>query len=156
MPLIVGVAKTDTQAEPPVYAFALVDAGERKADLAAALNKLEATAGAGEVVDAEMGSLKLRGLKDKSVPLYWGWVENYLVVGLNDAQAVATKYVASPRAAGSYLGKVPAHGDALVAWFDYQKLYALFTTSILKDADNFASDIKLSDDSSESFATASF
>ncbi len=135
-PLLVGVAQTEVKVGPPVCAFALVDAGDRKADLVAAVNKLEAMAGAGMVVDTEVGSLKLRGLKDKSLPLSWGWVENYLVIGLNDVQGVVTKYVASPRAAaGPFLNKVPAHGDALVAWFDYQKLNALFTASVLKDAD---------------------
>ncbi len=135
-PLVVGVAQIEVKAGPPVCAFALVDAGDRKADLAAAVSKLEAMAGEGEIVDSEIGSLKLRGPKDKDLPLYWGWVENCLVVGLNDAQGVVAKYVASPRAAARpYLNKVPAHGDALVAWFDYPKLNALLTASVLKEAD---------------------
>jgi len=133
-PLIVGVAQTQVKEGPPFCAFAIVNAGDRKAELAAAVGKMEAMAGEGLVVDTEIGSLKMRGLKDKDLPLYWGWVENYLVVAVNDAQAVVTKYVASPRAAAlPNLSKVPANGDALVAWFDYWKLGELLATSIRKD-----------------------
>ncbi len=144
-PLVVGVAQTEVKAGPPVCAFALVDAGDRKAELVAAVKKLEVMAGEGEVVDIERGSLKLRGLKDKDVPLYWGWVENYLVMGLNDAQGVVTKYVTAPRTdARPNLNKVPARGEALVAWFDYQKLNALIVKEAGKaDANRITAFLKM-------------
>jgi prepilin-type processing-associated H-X9-DG protein len=122
-PLVAGVAQAQVKKGPPVCGFVLVDAGARKADLTAAVSKLEAMAGQDKIAEAEVGALKLRKLKDDSdLPLYWGWAGNYLVVAAGGAPEAVVKYVASPRAAASYLGKVPGSGDALAVYYDLQRL----------------------------------
>lgn len=125
-PLLIGVAQTPpAKAGPPVCAFAIVEAGDRKTELTAAVSKLEALVGRDTIVDREVGSLKMRSVKaSEGVPLYWGWVENRFVLGFNDAQGVAVKYLAAPRGAATAasLSKLPAGDDALVVYYDYQKL----------------------------------
>ncbi|MBN1359764.1 MAG: hypothetical protein JW993_04190 [Sedimentisphaerales bacterium] len=126
-PIVVGVAQAQVQQGPPACLFAVVDAGDRKPALVAALSKLEAVLGAEKVADVEIGSLKMRG--PKGVPAYWGWVGNYLVVAGNDAQGEVVKYVSQPRAtATGYLSKVPGHGDALAVYYDYGRLFGLMNT----------------------------
>ncbi len=71
------------------------------------VSKLEAMIGQ-EVVDAEVGSLKVRQFKENDeFPLYWGWVGSHFVIAVNDAQGAAAKYVSQPRAAApAYSGQV--------------------------------------------------
>lgn len=126
-PVLVGVSQVKVEDGPPVGGFAILDAGDRKAEIAAAVSKLEAMAGPEEIVDKQVGSLKMRSPKDNDgVPLYWGWIGSHFVVAVNDAQGAVAKYVSQPRAATpAYLGKLPANGDALVAHCDWQKISKL-------------------------------
>ena len=134
-PLILGVSQVEVKEGPPVCGFAIVNAGPRKAELTAALTKLEAMAGEGEIVDTQVGSLKMRGFKEQGdMPLYWGWVEDYLVIVANDAQGTVARYLVSPRAAASAaFGKVPGGNDALVAYCNYTKAGALISTLVQEE-----------------------
>jgi prepilin-type processing-associated H-X9-DG protein len=125
-PLVLGVAqlKGPVQKEkPPVYAFAILNAGTHKAEFDALVKKLETLAGAESIADVNVGSAKMRGPKDQSdLPLYWGWSGDYLVVAANDAEGAALQYLQKPRATISeHLKKVPGGGDALVVHADLQK-----------------------------------
>lgn len=126
-PLVVGIAPVEVKEGPPGCLFAILDAGDRKADLTAALNELEAMLGEDEIVDVEVGSLKMRGPKDRrEAPVYWGWVGNRLVIAGNDAQGAVLKRLVSPRAAAAEnLRKVPGHGDAFVVHYDFRKLLGM-------------------------------
>jgi len=125
-PLVLGVAPLKgpvPKEKPPVYAFAILDAGSHKADFEGLVKKLETLAGAESIVDVSVGSAKMRGLKGTpDLPLYWGWAGDYLVVAANDVEGAALQYLQKPRAtAPEYLKKVPAGGDALVIHADLQK-----------------------------------
>jgi prepilin-type processing-associated H-X9-DG protein len=135
-PCVLGFSQMQVQKGPPFCIFVIVNAGPRKAELAAALAKIEAMAGEGEIVDAEVGSLKMRGPKEeKDLPIYWGWVEDHLVVALNDADGLVAKSLVSPKAAaGAFLGKVPGGDDALVVYYDYSRLALLINSLIPKDS----------------------
>jgi hypothetical protein len=117
-PLIAGVAPlkgpVQIQEKPPVYGFLILDAGNQKAQFEDLVKKLEALAGAESIADVEIGGAKMRGPKGKQdLPLYWGWLGNYLVVAANDAEGAVLQYVQKPRAAvPAYFQKVPAGGDA--------------------------------------------
>jgi len=148
-PLVLGLSQVEVKEGPPVCVFAIVNAGPRKAELTAALGKLEAMAGEDAIVDTQVGSLKMRGLKEQEdMPLHWGWVEDHLVVVANDAQGAVAKSLASPRAAASVsLSKVPANDDALVVYYDYPRLFSLINSLIReegspKDAAVFAGVVK--------------
>jgi len=134
-PLMIGVAQVQVQQGPPICAFAVINAGTRKAELSAAVGKVEAMAGEGAIVDTQVGSLKLRGIKGPDdVPLYWGWVEDHFIFAVNDAQGTAAQYVTSPRAtASTTLGKVPPSNDALVVYCNYPKLASLITSLIQEE-----------------------
>jgi hypothetical protein len=130
-PLVLGVAPlkrpVQDKEKPPVYAFAILDAGPRKAELEAVVKKLESLAGAESIADVNVGPAKMRGLKGTPpVPLYWGWSGDYLVVAANDATGAALQYVQKPRASvPEYLKKVSPGGDALVIHADIQKALGL-------------------------------
>jgi hypothetical protein len=134
-PLIVGVAPlagpVQVKEKPPVYAFLILDAGTQKARFEGLVKQLEALAGPETIADVDVGSVKMRGPKgEKELPLYWGWLGDYLVVAANDAAGAALQYVQKPRAViPAYLQKVPAGGDALVVHADLQKAINLATAA---------------------------
>ncbi len=144
-PLIAGVAPlkgpVQIREKPPVYGFLILDAGSQKAQIEDLVKKLEAMAGAESLVDVTIGSVKMRGPKDKQdLPLYWGWLGNYFVLAANDAEGAALQYVQKPRAAvPAYFQKVTAGGDALVVHADLQKVISL-TTAAARQEDPKAAD----------------
>jgi len=130
-PLVIGVARKDNTQGPPLYGFAILDAGPRKDEIASALTKLESFAGEGDIVEIEIGSAKMHGPKDAgNVPGYWGWVGNYLVFAINDGAGLALKYVqgSNSRPAPACLQNVPGSGDALVVHIDREKIFDILST----------------------------
>ncbi len=125
-PILLGVSQVAVKDGPPIGGFAILDAGDRKAEFAGIVSKLEAMTGQA-IADADAGSLKVRQFKDnEDVPLYWGWIGNHFVIAVNDAEKTAMKYVAKPRsAAPAYLAKLTAGSDALIVHSDYQKISSL-------------------------------
>jgi len=135
-PVVFGMTQVEPkEGLPPVCVFAILEAGGRKAELAEAVTKLEAMVEADAIVDTEVGSLKMHSLKGKEdMSTYWGWVDNYLILAVNDARGAVARYLGSPRAAApAYLGKVPAHGDVLLAHYDYQRLWSFLGTLVRQE-----------------------
>ena len=129
-PFVIGAARKDNTQGLPIYGFAILDAGPRKAEIASALEKLESFADEGDIVEIEVGSVKMHGPKDPGdVPGYWGWVGNYFVFAINDGEGLALKYVQnkSSRPAPSYLQNVPGNGDALVVHINREKIFDIFS-----------------------------
>ncbi len=136
-PVLIGAAQAQVKEGPPACFFAIIDAGDAKAQLTDAVTRLEARAGKDAFIDVERASLKLRALKDDDgVPLYWGWVGNYFVIAANDAQDMALKYVIKPRAAvPDYFKQVPGTDDALVLRCDFQKIGQVVGSFIANESD---------------------
>jgi hypothetical protein len=138
-PLVLGVASLKgpvrIKEKVPVYAFAFLEAGTRKAEFEALVKKLESLAGADTVGDVNIGSAKMRGPKDqRDLSLYWGWSGDYFVVAGNDAEGATLQYLQKPRGTvPDYLKKVPVGGDALVVHADLQKTISLIDTSIRQE-----------------------
>jgi len=129
-PMIVGAAQKQAPEGPPLYGFAILDAGPRKAEIASALTKLESLADEGDIIEIEIGSAKMHGPSEADdVPVYWGWVGNYLVFALNDGQGLAMKYLSASRASPvGYLKQVPGSGDALAIHIDRVKIFNVLGT----------------------------
>ncbi|OHB75317.1 MAG: hypothetical protein A2Z25_11520 [Planctomycetes bacterium RBG_16_55_9] len=122
-PLVIGVAQKQVQGGPPIYGFAIIDAGPRKAEIVSALAKLEAMAGEGNIVDVPVGSLTMHGPKDPGgVPGYWGWSGNHFVFSINDGTGLAMKHLQGGGPAASQLQKVPGAGDMLAIHVNAQKV----------------------------------
>lgn len=141
-PLIIGAAQKDAVDGPPVYGFAILDAGKRKAEIAAALTKLESLADEGDIEEVNVRRHQMHGPKDDDdVPGYWGWIENYLVFAINEGQGLAIKNIKSrDSSTASCLDKVPANNDALAIHVNIEKMLNFFRT-IAKaegDEDDFA------------------
>ncbi len=134
-PIVIGAARAETAEGPPACLFGILDAGDRKSELAAVLAKVEAMIGQDEITDTEVGSLKMHGLKDSDdVPLYWGWVGNYLIVCVNDREGIATKYLANPRAAPTdHLKSVPGHGDIVAVYEDLQQVWQIIQSFAFRE-----------------------
>ena len=129
-PFVIGAARKDTTQGPPIYGFAILDAGPRKAEMASSLAKLESYADEGDIVEIEVGSVKMHGPKDSGeVPGYWGWVGNYFVFAINDGDGLAMKYLQgnSSRPSPTYLKNVPGTGDALVAHINREKIFGILS-----------------------------
>ncbi len=140
-PIIAGVAQKQTKEGPPVFGFVILDAGPRKDEIASALRTLESLIGEGDIVDITIGSLTMRGPKGSDVPVCWGWADNYLVLAINDGEGLAMKYLQGDgRQAVNYLQKVPAAGDALAVFVDYEKIFGLFNmiANMKGDSEEFA------------------
>ena len=126
-PLVIGVAQKEAQDGPPIYGFAMLDAGPRKAEIVSALTNLEAMADEGDIVDVQVGSLTMHGPKDPGgVPGYWGWAGDHLILSINDASGLAMKNLQGGDApALRQLQKVPGSGDALVIHLNKDKIFSL-------------------------------
>jgi hypothetical protein len=129
-PFMIGVARKGNAQGPPIYGFAILDAGPRKAEMAASLEKLESFADEGDIVEIEVGSVKMHCPKDAGdVPVYWGWVGNHFIFALNDGEGLALKYVQnkSSRPVPAYLQNVPGSGDALVLHVNREKIFDILS-----------------------------
>ena len=129
-PIIIGAAQKQDHEASPVFGFAIIDAAEQKTEIAAALAKLEALADEGDIVEINVGSVKMHGPKDANeAPVCWGWVQNYLVFAVNDQRGLAIKNLREPRTtAPDYLNKVPAADDALIMYVDCQRVAGAIKT----------------------------
>ena len=142
-PVIVGASRKEAKEGPPVYGFAILDAGLRKAEIASAIAKLEALADKGDIVEIEVGGVKMHGPKDADdVPGYWGWVENYFVFAINDGEGLAVKYLTGrpySRLVPDYFHNVAGAGDALAVYIDREKAFDVLgaIASMEGDADEF-------------------
>ena len=138
-PLIIGVAQKETEDGPPVYGFAIMDAGQRKAEIASALTKMESIAGEGDIVEINIGQFKMHGPKhNDDVPGYWGWIENYFVFAINDGQGLAIKYLQGApmdRPMPEYLRKVKSNNDALAIHINPEKVLNLIRTIAKAEGD---------------------
>ncbi len=138
-PVVIGAAQKEAKEGPPVYGFAILDTGPRKAEIATALTKLESMADEGDIVEVKIGSAKLHGPKDADdVPGYWGWIGNYLVFAINDGEGLAIKYLQDApkdRPKPNYLQKVKSNNDALAVYIDIQKTINLLGTVTKAEGD---------------------
>jgi len=129
-PFVIGVARKDSTQGPPLYGFAILDAGSRKTEMAASQAKLESFADEGHIVEIEVGSVKMHGPNNAGDnPVYWGWVGNYFVFVINDSEGLATKYLQAnnSRPAPACLQNVPGSGDALVLHFNREKIFDILS-----------------------------
>lgn len=127
---------------PPIYGFAIIEAGARKAELEAAVKQVESLIGVDQIVDATVGSAKMRRSKhEDDTPLYWGWSGNYLVVAINDADGLALQSLQKPRAAvAACLRKAPGGGNTLIVHANVQKAVNVIETLARQAEDAEAAD----------------
>jgi len=141
-PIIMGAARKQATTSPPVYGFAILDAGPHKAEIASAIAKLEALADKGDIVEIEVGGIKMHGPKDAGgVPGYWGWVGSRFVFAINDGEGLAMKYLQGKirRLTPGYLKDVPGSDDALAVYVDREKMFNVLgaIASMEGDTDEF-------------------
>jgi len=130
-PFVIGAARKDNAQGPPLYGFAILDAGPRIDVIASSLAKLESFADEGDIIEIDVGSVKMHGPKAAGdVPGYWGWVGNYFVFAINDSEGLALKYVQNKgsRPTPAYLQNVPGSGDALVLHINREKIFDILST----------------------------
>ncbi|MHC4538349.1 MAG: ankyrin repeat domain-containing protein [Planctomycetota bacterium] len=123
-PIVFGAAQKEVQEGPPIYGFAIVDAGPREAEIAAALAKLEALTDEGDIIEIDVGSFKMHGPSGADdMPVYWGWIGSHLVFALNDAEGLTIEYLQNARPpSAAYLDRVPETGDAFALYVDCQRI----------------------------------
>lgn len=94
-PFAIGLAETKPgENSVPCFAFLIVDAGEGKESLAAAVQEIEFLAEEGEIVITQVGPYQMHAPAEcDDVNLYWGWIENTLVIALNDEIGHALKNI---------------------------------------------------------------
>ncbi|HLB72407.1 MAG TPA: hypothetical protein VJJ98_00155 [Sedimentisphaerales bacterium] len=122
-PIIAGAAMKECEDGPPVYGFAILDGGSKKAEIAAAIEKLEALDKKGHIVEVEVGPFKMHGpADDDGVPGYWGWAGDYLVFAVNDPNGLAVAHIQQPRtAAPPDIERVPTVNDICTMYVDCRK-----------------------------------
>lgn len=125
-PITVGIAqKKEAAGGPPVYGFLILDAAGSRAELVAAIGKMETLAPEGQIIEQTVASLAMHGPKDDGgVPGYWGWVDESFVFAINDADGLALRHIRQPRqpdAVARYLATVPGEGRAAAAYLDIRK-----------------------------------
>jgi len=130
-PMIAGAARKQAL-QLPLYLFAIVDAGARKAEITSAVEALEAQAPPNHIVEVTIGLNRMHELRDADLPVYWGWVGDYFVFALNDPDGAAAAAVskASYRAVPGYLADVPGTDDAIAFYLDFEKTLNTFEEAL--------------------------
>ena len=127
-PIIIGAAQKKAEDGPPVYGFAIIDAGSKKDAISRILSNFEAMAGEDGMADVKIGSNTFHGPKhDSGVPGYWGWVGNYFVFAINDGDGLATKHLDGniKRKLPNYLHSSSIKNDALAVYVNFEKAFNL-------------------------------
>ncbi len=131
-PLLVGAGQlTEPQGPVAAYGYLYIDASQNKDKIQALLTMFnEDVVGLDKITQKEVQGVTLYGPGgDESVPGYWGWVGDTLVLGVNDADGLAVKALnAGGTAMMAPLGKLPSHGDAFVEYLDYEKVLSLVSS----------------------------
>ncbi len=144
-PLLIGVAEKPAgppAAGPPIYGFAILDAGANKATIEEALRKLEGMAGPENIVDVKIGNYTFHGPKETDdIPGYWGWVGNTLVFALNDSEGLAIQNLTTAAGANQpaikALSKVHTGNDILAMHINIEKALKLIQMFIrMEGGDN--------------------
>lgn len=131
-PVLFGIGQLPEPMGPvPVYGYLCIDATGNKAKVQALLTMFnEEAVGPNDLTERDVQGVTLYGPKENNgVPGYWGWVGDFLVLGVNDADGLFVKALKSGGTSKiESLAKLPSHGDAFVEYLDYEKLLGLITS----------------------------
>ena len=132
-PILVGIAHSaQPQGPVPVYGFVYIQAGRQQDDIDVVVKKIESLIGEDKVTEKTINGMQMRGLKDdEGVPAYWGWLNDMMILAVNDAAGMALKALQSgtPRPV-AMVDKVPDTGDAWLAHIEMQKVIALILSDL--------------------------
>jgi len=128
--------------EFPFDIFLIMWADEKKTEIAQAIEKVEALAGQGEFAEKQIGSYLMHGLPDdRNIPLWWGWVENYFVIGLsNDTKGRVIQCLQGQDQAKrgkliQSLSRINGNGDVLTMHFDIENIIRAIESDIFQQDD---------------------
>ncbi len=126
-PIVVGAAIDKSINEgPPIYGFAIVDVGTKKAEFSAAVSRIEGLSPKDEIKEVTVGGMMMHWFSESDdVPGYWGFAGNYFIFAVNDKSGLAMKRLSGGAAGVNYLSDVSGNGDALVFYTDFQKIAAI-------------------------------
>ena len=132
-PMLVGLAaKVGSDDEVPIYGFLIIEAGVKKLEMSELIGRVETADEDLGIADIKIGPYTMRGSLEGDVPYYWGWVNNYFVLAINDGEGRAVKKMTLPGRSEyqSKLEKVPGHGDALAVYVDLQAAAAVVKSEV--------------------------
>jgi len=126
-PLAAGIGETSAGQEG-VYGFVVIDTADLKPQMTKAIDRLEATQ-KDKIRDMEIGGIRARGLETPNgTAVYWGWVKDLLVIGIDDSEGKALRTLMkepAPTSQPVYLSAVsnlPNHGDLKIFYLDTQRV----------------------------------
>jgi len=128
-PFFAVVAEIQTEDGLGIYGFVVLKAETDKKKIRTAWAELEALLDEDELVDVNVKSHKMRGPDNQEqMPLFWGWVDDYFVLAVNDRKGLAVNYLESYRSRSSRLFKSLGNSRDLISLYvDWQR-----TTGFLK------------------------
>jgi hypothetical protein len=133
-PLLVGLAQQNKKDKPDAYGYAFIEAGPSKDKVAACLAKLTEVARHhhGGIVEKTFGDLKVYEPNEQDdTPVYWGWQDSTLIVGINDPNHLAIKDLRARagRPIAPALSQLPSGGDALIVHANLKALHGMLMTA---------------------------
>lgn len=139
-PILLGIAEIPNapEGDVPVYGFIIMDTTGRRESYEQLLQKCHSLADEGEITQKEIAGRMMFTDTDEEEPVYWGWVDQYLVCAINDDCGAAMQYLSGPsnRPATKHtmaLQKVKASHDALVIHADLNRIWKLMRTEMFSD-----------------------
>ena len=119
-PVVLAVCERPGAKENPIYGFLLADVGDRKADLEAAFNELEATDPKNKAQIVSIDAFTMHKGTESEAPGYlWGFIGNHLLFAVNDLDGGSPR---SPPAIGPFTWSsfpnwrccnLPPHGPSM-------------------------------------------
>ena len=138
-PIIAGAAINPNapEEEAPFYGFVIIDATGCQDLFNQMLQKIHSKADKGDIARKKIAGHTMFTKSDEDEPIYWGWVDQFFVLSLNEIEGLALQYLSgsvnrpnSPASAA--LNKVKATNDALVIHADLKKIWQLIRSEAFK------------------------
>lgn len=133
-PTVIAVSpRPGMKKSSPICGFVIAEAEKNRAAIDDAIAKFNATEEKPQkILDLNFGGTVMHGVKEDDQLVYWGWLDGYFLLAINDEAGklvfdLKTKTAATTQPAARWpVSKVPGSSDAFVLAVDVEKIFSLF------------------------------
>jgi prepilin-type processing-associated H-X9-DG protein len=141
-PALIGAAEKP-EGEMPFYVFLIVQAGDRKAEIEKANERLAAIDAEDEVRSViTIGGVKInKAVKDDETVILWGWVGDYFILSINDEEGrifqnmTAAKLEDLKAKPFEGVAKLTETNDLVIKYFDVERIAKLVTAKVEEEGE---------------------
>jgi hypothetical protein len=141
-PAVLALGLRPGSAAEDLYGFLVIEGGGPGSPLAAEIDKLQKASPKGDIVETTVGGHAVcKPRQTDGPPLFWGWVDHYFVVTVNDREgSIFSIFGGKPSAdfKNGYLrelASVRSYGDAVLLYLDLQRILGVVVSECTGTSD---------------------